>query len=160
MVVAFVAQFVLGFDRAVGPFEICHCNRCRKVSGSTGMPAIGVLSSEYRMTSGKELISSFTAPILYEPPAYHSLFCSNCGSPVPPSDPDGDRLEIPAGLLNEDPGIVPDKHIFVEFIPPRDRITDALPKYNIRELIRERRGRELPDDFKLRSHYDVSKAGT
>jgi hypothetical protein len=21
-------------DRAAGPFEICHCNRCRKVSGS------------------------------------------------------------------------------------------------------------------------------
>lgn len=147
-------------DRAAGPFEICHCNRCRKMSGSAGLPAIGVLSADYRMTAGKEFISSYSAPILYQPPAYHSTFCSKCGSPVPPPEPEGERLEIPAGLLDDDPGIRPDKHIFVEFTPPWSKISDDLPQYGIRELVRERDGKELPDGFKLRSHYEVSGSGT
>lgn len=25
-----------------GPFEVCHCNRCRKLSGAAAMPSIGV----------------------------------------------------------------------------------------------------------------------
>ena len=29
-------------DRAVGPFELCHCRRCRKASGSAFMAGIGV----------------------------------------------------------------------------------------------------------------------
>jgi|TARA_B100001964_G_scaffold184872_1_gene204986 hypothetical protein len=119
------------------------------------MPTIGVLATEYRMTSGKKSVSTFAAPILYAAPAYHSSFCSKCGSPVPPANPDSDKLEIPAGLLDEDPGVAPDKHIFTEFIPPWDRIADTLPQFNIRELFREREGIELPDDFELRSHYDI-----
>ena len=141
-------------DRAVGPFEICHCNRCRKTSGAAGLPTIGVLASDYRMTAGKELISSYKAPILYKPPAYHSFFCSRCGSPVPPAEPENNKLEIPAGLLDDDPGIRPDKHIFIEFMPAWDRVTDELPQYKIGELVLERSGKELPDGFKLRSHYE------
>lgn len=142
-------------DRFVGPFEICHCNRCRKVSGSMGMPAIGVLAKDYRMTAGKELVASYSAPILYEPPAYTTLFCSNCGSPVPSPEPEGDFLEIPAGLLDSDPIVRPDKHIFVEFIPEWDHITDGLAQYTRADLVRERTGHELPEGFVLRSHYDV-----
>ena len=40
-------------DRAVGPFEICHCNRCRKVSGSQNISAVGVNTADFRMLSGK-----------------------------------------------------------------------------------------------------------
>jgi hypothetical protein len=143
------------FEQVMGPFEICHCNRCRKLSGSQGMSGLTVRSADYRMTDGKDLVSTFAAPVLYEAPAYHSLFCSRCGSPVPLPDPDGDSLEIPAGLLDDDPGMVPDKHIFVEFIPKWDRIADDLPQYSIGDLILERHGRELPEDFHLRSHYDT-----
>lgn len=94
------------------------------------------------------------APILYQVPAYQSQFCSRCGSPVPDSLPNGEFLEIPAGLLDDDPGRVPDKHIFVEFLPEWDQITDALPQFTIADLIRERHGAELPSTFVLRSHYD------
>ena len=30
-------------DRVVGPFELCHCNRCRKVSGSAFTAMVGGL---------------------------------------------------------------------------------------------------------------------
>lgn len=142
-------------DQVVGPFEICHCNRCRKRSGGQGMSTVGVMSVDYRMTSGKALVATHAAPVLYAQPAYHSLFCSNCGSPVPEPDPTEDKLEIPAGLLDNDPGIKPDKHIFVELLPAWDAITDELPQYDIRRLVKARQGRVLADDFELRKHVVV-----
>lgn len=143
-------------DRAAGPFEICHCNRCRKVSGSTGMAALGIRTSDYRMLAGEELIRVYEAPILNEPPAYRCHFCSRCGSPVPDPHPAGDWFEIPAGLLDGDPGIRPDKHIFVELLPAWDRIDDDLPQLTVRELARQRLGIELPEDFRIRTHHDAT----
>ncbi len=145
-------------EKAVGPVEICHCNRCRKTTGSASLPAIGVMTEDYRFLAGHELVKTYEAPILYEPPAYQSMFCSNCGSPVPPVDPVGDWLEIPAGIFDDDPWIKPDKHIFVEFVPPWDEIADSLPQYTIRDLAQARH-RELPEDFQVRTHYDSDGDG-
>jgi hypothetical protein len=144
-------------DRAVGPFEICHCNRCRKTSGAAGLPMVRVATKEYRLLAGHELVATYSAPILYRPPAFHSQFCSNCGSPAPPVDPEGDSLEIPAGLFDDDPLIRPDKHIFIEFVPAWYSITDSLPQYTVGDLNRERYGKELPEDFQLRTHYDQDR---
>lgn len=143
---------------ATGPVEICHCNRCRKRSGAASLTMVTVLAEDYRLLSGKDLIKSYGAPILYAEPAYRSFFCSHCGSPAPPVEVDGESLEIPAGLFDEDFGIRPNKHIFIEFLPVWDRITDDLPQYTIRDLLRERQQRELPEDFQIRSHYDKKTA--
>lgn len=113
-------------DEFSGPFEICHCNRCRKTTGATGMPAIGVKKSDFRFVAGDELVKSYAAPILTRAPAYESYFCGVCGSPVPAPEPNEEFLEIPAGLLDDDPEIKPDKHIFVELVPAWDAITDRL----------------------------------
>jgi hypothetical protein len=118
------------------------------------MPSITVLTDGYRMTQGEEHISIYEAPILYGPPAYHSTFCSGCGSPVPDPHPAENKLEIPAGLLDEDPGLKPDKHIFIELIPAWDKVSDHLPQYDLKRLSRERQGIELPEDFKIRTHDD------
>ena len=109
------------------PFEICHCTRCRKVSGSAGMAGVTVATNHFRLVSGRELIKSHTAPILYRPPAYQTYFCSECGSPVPAPDPEGDLMEIPAGLFDGDLGIEPDKHIFVDLAPDWDPIGGGPP---------------------------------
>jgi hypothetical protein len=37
-------------------------------------------------------------------------------------------VEIPAGSLDDDPGLRPDKHIYVEVRAPWFRIADALPQ--------------------------------
>ncbi len=125
-------------EKAVGPFEICHCSRCRKVSGSIGLPMVGVLAQDYRLVSGAEFVQLYMAPLLRRPPRYHTHFCSNCGSPVPPARASGERMEIPAGLFDDDLKLKPDKHIFVECIASWDEITDSLPRFTLRELIRER----------------------
>lgn len=131
-------------DKAVGPFEICHCNRCRKVSGSNGMAAVGVNTQDYRFLTGAKHITRFTAPILESPPAYQVDFCCHCGSPVPPPDPQGDWLEIAAGLFDDDIGLAPDKHIYCEFTPDWDKITDDLPQYDKKQLYKLRTGKQWP----------------
>lgn len=144
--------------RALGPFELCHCNRCRKRSGAAALPMVRVMRSDFTLLAGRELIESYDAPLLYRPPAFRSSFCRRCGSPVPAVDLEGDSLEVPAGLLDADPGIRPDKHILVELVPPWDEIGDALPQYDVRGLIRERHGIELPEDFQPRRHGDPEPA--
>jgi hypothetical protein len=141
-------------DKADGPFELCHCNRCRKVSGAANMSSIHVRSVDYRLLCGAELIRTYSAPILYQPPAYTVSFCGNCGSPVPLVESASEWVEVPAGLLDDDPLTRPDKHIFVEFVPPWDEIDDALPRFTVPDLIRHRTGREPADGFTVRSHYD------
>jgi hypothetical protein len=147
-------------DRAVGPAEFCHCTRCRKVSGSASLLTFRVQTADYRFLTGRELVKGYEAPILYRPPAYRVTFCSVCGTPVPPPEPEGESLEIPAGTLDGDPGIRPDKHIFVEFMPVWDDLRAELPAYTMPEIYQLRRGRAVPEGFELRTHaWGQARAG-
>ena len=86
-------------DRACGPAEYCHCNRCRKVSGSASLLTVVVETKHYRFLTGREHVKTYAAPILYSPPAYQSYFCSTCGSQVPPPSPPAQWLAPAAVLL-------------------------------------------------------------
>jgi len=126
-------------DRALGPFELCHCSRCRKVSGSAFMAGIGARRNEFRLLSGHARIKAYEAPLLESPPAYRVCFCSDCGSPVPDPEGTSECIEIPAGLLDDDPLLRPDKHIFVDFKASWFVIADDLPQLTKIALTRHRR---------------------
>src|SRR6185295_8013045 len=113
-------------ERAVGPFELCHCSRCRKASGSAFVSGLGVRTADYRLLQGKELIASYDAPLLEAPPPYRVFFCRRCGSPTPDPEPSGSWFEIPAGLLDDDPALRPDRHIYVDRKAPWYEIRDLL----------------------------------
>ncbi|MGH7923201.1 MAG: GFA family protein [Candidatus Binatus sp.] len=139
------------FTKPAGPFELCHCRRCRKVSGSAFFSGLYVRIEDFRLIAGKDLITTYDAPMLREPPAYRASFCSRCGSPVPNPNPEPHRtrgrsgmLEIPAGLLDDDPGMKPDKHIFVEVKSVWFEITDDLPQYDLPRLIALRTHTKMP----------------
>lgn len=125
-------------ERASGPFELCHCSRCRKVSGSAFLAGVYVRTRDFHLLSGKDLISTYEAPILRNPPPYRVSFCSRCSSPVPNPDPNSESCEIPAGLLDADPSLKPDKHIFVEHKAPWFEIADNLPQYDLPALLKLR----------------------
>lgn len=129
-------------DRAVGPFELCHCPRCRKASGSAFVAGLGVRVRDFRLLGGAELIRTFEAPILDHPPAYRVAFCSRCGSPVPHPPEGATWFEIPAGLLDDDPLLRPERHIFVECKSPWYEISDSLPRVTKAQLaeLRKRSG--------------------
>jgi hypothetical protein len=124
---------------AVGPFELCHCRRCRKASGSAFAAMLGVRTADFRMLRGGDLIATYDAPILRRPPAYRVSFCRRCGSPVPKPDAGEEWFEIPAGLLDGDPALRPDKHIFVELKAPWHTITDNAPQMTLPMLAEWRR---------------------
>jgi len=127
-----------------GPFELCHCNRCRKVSGSAFAALIGGKTEDLRLLQGKELITTYEAPLLESPPPYRTAFCRRCGSPVPDPDPQAAWVEVPAGLLEDDPGLQPDKHIFIEFKAPWFEVADTLPQFDKQRLRELRRSQTLP----------------
>ena len=140
------------FTKPAGPFELCHCRRCRKVTGSAFFSGLYVRIEDFQLVEGSELMTTYEAPILREPPAYRASFCSRCGSPVPNPDPAPPRtrgrsglLEIPAGLLDDDPGVKPDKHIFVEVKSPWFEITDDLPQLDLPALIKLRANTMISD---------------
>jgi hypothetical protein len=125
-------------DHAVGPFELCHCPRCRKASGSAFVAGLGVRSEDFRLTTGAELIRTYEAPIRERPPAYCVAVCSWCGSPVPNPPDSATWFEIPAGLLDVDPVLRPDKHIFVESKSHWYPISDSLPQLTKAQLAKHR----------------------
>ena len=129
--------------RSTGPFELCHCSRCRKASGSAFVAGLGVKRQDFELLTGRELIKSFEAPIRNSPPAYQTAFCSCCGSPVPDVASETAWLEIPAGLLDDDPQIRPDKHIFVDVKAPWFTIMDELPQLS-RAALAALRQSQLP----------------
>jgi len=128
-------------ERFVGPFELCHCSRCRKASGSAFVPGIGVRARDFRWVAGEDLVRRYEAPVREHPPGYSTAFCPNCGSPAPDlthvTAEDG-WFELVAGILDDDPMLRPDKHIFVDYIAAWDAIHDALPQLTKQELIKLR----------------------
>src|SRR5678816_4423673 len=56
--------------RVVGPFELCHCTRCRKASGSAFVPWLWARREDFRLVQGGELIQSYEAPLRDKPPSY------------------------------------------------------------------------------------------
>jgi len=127
-------------DRVAGPFELCHCSRCRKVSGSAFAAGIYVNREDLRFTKGLESIKTYEAPILRAPPPYRSSFCAQCGSSLPDPLAKSPLVEIPAGALDDDPQLRPDKHIYVDVKSPWFEIADTLPQFDRVEIRRHRSG--------------------
>jgi hypothetical protein len=130
-------------DRAVGPFELCHCSRCRKVTGSAFFAGLGALRSDVHLLQGRDLMKTYEAPIRESPPGFRSCFCGRCGSPLPDLNSTSSLLEIPAGLLDDDPQTRPDKHIFVDIKSTWFHITDDLPQFD-RIALKEYRKTQAP----------------
>lgn len=89
---------------------------------------VGVRTEDFRLLAGAELIRRYEAPIRERPPPYRTAFCARCGSPAPDPSPGADWFEIAAGTLEGDPGLRPDRHIYVEGKARWYEIADALPQ--------------------------------
>jgi hypothetical protein len=132
-------------SRFEGPFELCHCPRCRKASGSAFVSGIRVRAADFRWLSGEDQIQVYEAPVRDRPPPYATAFCRRCGSPTPPPPPLPESFEVSAGLLEGDAVPRPDRHILVEHRAGWHEITDTLPQLDRPALDRLRsRGQPGP----------------
>ncbi|MFK7994335.1 MAG: GFA family protein [Granulosicoccus sp.] len=98
----------------------CHCSICRKMHGSLFATYLDTV--DYEITSGIEWVRTYVSS-----PGFNRVFCGECGSTLPERDQDG-LTYIPAGLLDDDPGIRPSKHIFTESKSAAYTIYDDLPQ--------------------------------
>jgi len=91
-------------------FYHCHCQRCRKLTGS-GHASNLLVTPESCLTwlAGEELLKRYKVP---EAERFYNCFCSQCGSPMPRVVPQMDGVIISAGTLNDEPPIQPGARIF------------------------------------------------
>jgi len=96
----------------IGPidtFKYCFCPRCQKVSGGAQVANLFVNHDQISWITGKELVTRFDLP---EARRFSHGFCGTCGSPVPYELRDKTGIVVPAGSLDEDPGIRPQGIIY------------------------------------------------
>ena len=110
----------------------CHCSICRKHSGTFGATTLRAPRDGFRLLAGEELLS------VYDPGEGRALkvFCSACGSSLFGGRwPEGDEISIRAGALDDDPGIRPELHIYVDSRAPWDELPDdGLPRFAERPI--------------------------
>ncbi len=95
-----------------GPFErfvLCHCSRCRKATASAHAANLFTAPDHVEWLHGVDLIRRYQVP---EARSFAKCFCIQCGSALPYVSRNGAHLIVPAGVLDEDLGIAPDRQIF------------------------------------------------
>ncbi|TMB48664.1 MAG: GFA family protein, partial [Deltaproteobacteria bacterium] len=105
---------------ADAPFEFmghCHCSMCRKHHGAAFSSALAVHPSRFRWLRGAEGIRRYESS-----PGGSRPFCGRCGSAVPGEA--GQIVFIAPGLLDDDPEMRPQAHIFVASKAPWHEIAD------------------------------------
>lgn len=90
-------------------FNHCHCERCRKATGTGHASNIILKPESVSWTAGEELLRRYKVP---EAKRFATNFCSNCGSLMPRVAPDMSFAVVPAGTLDNDPGVRPERRIF------------------------------------------------
>ena len=105
------------------PIQICHCVQCRKAQGSAIVTNIPVLESNFKLSSGEDLIGSFESS-----PGKQRCFCKHCGSPVySKTEKLPGVIRIRAGTLDGDLNTAPEAHYFVNYKANWFTIGDGLP---------------------------------
>jgi hypothetical protein len=106
------------------PIGLCHCSLCRKVSGVASNASFLVGTGDLKWLAGEDLLQVYTRPT-----GWRTTFCRRCGSPAPSLHPSGGAYWIPAGVLDDDPGVRVAMHIFVGSRAPWDEIGGAAPRF-------------------------------
>ena len=105
-------------------FFLCHCEYCRKDTGSAH--AANLFSSTARLNwiAGEDKTTLFNLPST----RHSRCFCSVCGSALPSVQMGGKLLVVPAGSLNSEISLRPNAHIFVASKASWDDALEDIPK--------------------------------
>lgn len=109
----------------VGTALYCHCSMCRKAHGTAFRARLAVPRSSFRFVQGEDLLTSYRSS-----GDTIRRFCRVCGSPMVNSwDAEPDNHGLAMGSLDDDPGVRPRCHEFVDSKAPWYEITDSLPQH-------------------------------
>src|SRR5215218_7897914 len=90
-------------------FRYCHCSRCQKASGSAHAANLLVPSDQFEWRKGEDRIRRYDMP---QAERFSVWFCETCGTRVPHKIRTREDMLIPAGVLDQDPGMRPQNNIF------------------------------------------------
>ncbi|MFC3678732.1 GFA family protein [Bacterioplanoides pacificum] len=91
-------------------FYLCHCQHCRKDTGSAHAANLFSTTARLSWLKGEELYRVYTLP----GSAHSKQFCINCGSALPGLQLDGRLLVVPAGSLDTPLRQTADAHLFMQ----------------------------------------------
>lgn len=89
-------------------FHLCHCQQCRKITGSAHASNLFTSLESIEWTAGQELVKTFDHP----ENNFRKVFCRECGSGLPYESRRIPMLVVPAGSLDDEPAAEPMDHIF------------------------------------------------
>lgn len=89
-------------------FYLCHCEYCRKDTGSAHASNLFSFGAALTWSKGEGAIRSYTLPQT----RHTKSFCSLCGSALPHTQMNGKLIVVPAGSLDSSIAIKPNAHIF------------------------------------------------
>lgn len=104
----------------------CHCDRCKRSRSAAHATNLFVDAADFEWIRGEAFVENYKLP---EAKRFGSAFCRRCGSLMPRVNPGNDRINIPAGCLDKDPGIRPRAHIYVANKANWFNITDDLEQF-------------------------------
>ncbi len=104
-------------------FYLCHCEYCRKDTGSAHAANLFSANATLRWLSGQDKVKKFTLPST----EHCKSFCSVCGSALPSLSRNSTLLVVPAGSLDGDISVRPDAHIFVSSRANWDQALEEIP---------------------------------
>jgi hypothetical protein len=113
----------------VGPALLmyyCHCSRCRLGRSAAHGANVFYKADGFRWLRGADLVQDYALPGARY---FGTAFCQRCGSEVPRVSVERNVVSVPAGSLDNDPGISPDGHIYVDSKAPWFEITDDWPRF-------------------------------
>ena len=105
-------------------FYLCHCEYCRKDTGSAHAANLFSSTAKLRWISGSEKVTRFDLPST----RHSRSFCSVCGSALPSLQMDGALLVVPAGSLNSALAMRPTAHLFVASRANWDQDLEQVPR--------------------------------
>ena len=106
-------------------FFLCHCERCRKDTGSAHAANLFSSKAKLRWLSGEDKAKIFN----YHSEGHIKSFCTNCGSALPNIQFDGKLLVVPAGCIDSDIYMKPQGHIFCGNKASWDNDLENVPKF-------------------------------
>ena len=77
--------------------NLCHCEQCRKATGSAHASNLFTDPENIRWTNGEEYVKRFDVPGR----CISNAFCTECGSGLPYVSKTGKSLVVQAGTLND-----------------------------------------------------------
>ena len=95
-------------DEPFAHFVHCHCSRCRKATGTAHASNAVVMRAAFRWTAGEVEVGNYVLPTAAR--GFATAWCKHCGAPVPHVTRSGLRVIVPAGSLDETPGMKPEIH--------------------------------------------------